>query len=126
MRLTVRMKDPLYDVRDRYAASCNIPEYNDYTGDVVPRFPWLDDNWFVMTTGDKESPFRVLHKDSIICGWPVAKGKSEPEPTYVCIPGKSGKKYTVALSDAGHLSCNCTGYGYRRTCSHVKEVEEIL
>jgi hypothetical protein len=69
MRLTVRMKDPRYDVRHRYASCCVIPEYNDYSGDLVPRFAWLDDNWFVLTTGDKDAPFRILHKDGIICGW---------------------------------------------------------
>lgn len=124
MRLTVRMKDPRYDIRDRYAASCVIPEYNDYTGDLVPRFHWLDDNWFVLTTGDKDAPLRILHKDSIICGWLGGSNSSaDLDTTMVCIPvGK--KSYVVTLADDGSLSCNCTGFSYRRTCSHVKEVEE--
>lgn len=123
MRLTVRMKDPRYDIRHRYAASCVIPEYNDYTGDLVPRFRWLDDNWFVLTTGDKDAPFRILHKDSILCGWLGAGSRSTEELRFVSIPGKSGKQYTVTLSDDNtRFSCNCTAYGYRRKCSHVDEV----
>lgn len=123
MRLTVRMKDPRYDVRDRYAASCNIPFSNDYTGNILPNLPWMSDNQFLMATGNPDAPYRILDKDRIICGWtaPTVSGQSDPE--YVLIPGKSGRKYTVSICDGGNLICNCTGFGYRRTCSHVKEVE---
>ena len=124
MRLTVRMKDPRYDVRDRYATCCVIPEYNDYTGDIAPRFPWLDDNWFVLTTGDKDAPFRILHKDGIICGWlGVDNGTNDLSNRMVSIP-RGDKSYTVTLCDDNSFACNCTGFGYRRTCSHVREVEE--
>jgi hypothetical protein len=122
MRLTVRIKDPRWDARDRYAAGV-VKEYTDYTGDVVPRFPWLDDNWFVMTTGDKDAPFRILHKDNILGGWLDNTSRSTEELRFVSIPGKSGKQYTVTLSDDNtRFSCNCTAYGYRRKCSHVDEV----
>ena len=124
MHITVRMKDPLYDVRDRYSPSCNIPEYNDYTGNLVPRFPWLDNNWFVLTTGDKDAPFRILHKDSIICGWLGGSVNHTVESnTMVCIP-RGDKLYTVTLCDDNSFACNCTAYGYRRTCSHIREVME--
>jgi hypothetical protein len=123
MRLTVRIRNILYDKRDRYSPSCLISPYNDYTGDIVPRFPWLSSDQFVMTTGDSDAPYRILEKDAILCGWTAPSEPSNREPSYVCIPGKNGKQYTVALADNGSLSCNCTGYGYRRTCSHVKEVE---
>jgi len=125
MRLTVRMKDPRYDIRHRYASSCVIPEYNDYTGNVVPRFPWLDDNWFVMTTGDKDAPYRILHKDGIMCGWlDRTAGSSNFYNTMVVIP-RGDKSYTVTLTDDSKFVCNCTGFGYRRTCSHVREVMAI-
>jgi hypothetical protein len=121
MRLTVRIKDPRWDARDRYAAGV-VKEYTDYTGDVVPRFPWLDDNWFVMTTGDKDAPFRILHKDNIICGWLGNTSLSnDTSNTMVVIP-RADKSYTVTLCDDGSFACNCTGFGYRRTCSHIREV----
>ncbi len=124
MRLTVRMKDPRYDVRHRYASCCVIPEYNDYSGDLVPRFAWLDDNWFVLTTGDKDAPFRILHKDGIICGWLGSSDSSDPgHSTMVCIP-RNGKSYTVSLCNDGSLACSCTSYGFRRRCSHIDEVME--
>lgn len=125
MRLTVRMKDPLYDVRHRYSRSCNIPEYNDYTGHVLPNPPWLGSDYFCLSTGDPESPIRMLFKDNIICGWlnPKDKNGKIEEPNFVVIP-KNGKNYTVSLDHRGSLSCNCTGFNYRRTCSHITEVLE--
>jgi hypothetical protein len=122
MRLTVRIRNVLYAVRDRYSPSCLISPYNEYTGDIVPRFPWLDDNWFCLR--EDNGDVRVLFKDNIICGWRVAATRNiDDDRKYVCIPGKNGKQYTVSLDTSGRLSCNCTGWGYRRTCSHVKEVE---
>lgn len=123
MRLKVRMKNVLYDVRDRYAASCIISPYSDYTGDIVPRLPWLDNDWFCLR--EDNGDVRVLFKDNVVCGWRVAASRhSDDERKYACIPGKNGRLYTVGMDDSGSLSCNCTGWGYRRTCSHVKEVME--
>lgn len=122
MRLTVRMKDPRHDIRHRYAASCCIPEYNDYTGDIIPRFRWLDDNWFVLREDDGTT--RILHKDGIICGWlGSSNSNSDSERLYVSIP-RGNKSYTVTLGSDNRFHCDCTGYGYRRTCSHIAEVME--
>ena len=124
MRIKVRMKDPRYDVRDRYMAGI-IPEYNDYTGTVMPNPKWLGEDYFCLSTNIPESPVRMLYKDNIICGWlnpEIENGKSE-EPNVVVIP-KNGKNYFVSMDDRGHLYCNCTGFGYRRTCTHVAEVME--
>ena len=36
-----------------------------------------------------------------------------------------GKHYYVSYNISGSFyNCNCTGFGYRRTCSHVKAVAE--
>ena len=124
MRLKVRMKDPLYDVKDRYSPSVYIPHSNDYVGQVLPNPPWLGSDYFCLSTDNAESPMRMLFKDNIICGWRMPETDYEKEePTHVAIP-KNGKVYTVSMDNRGHLSCNCTGFGYRRTCSHVNEVLE--
>jgi hypothetical protein len=123
MRLTVRMKDPRYDIRDRYSFSCCIPEFHDYTGDLVPRFRWLDNNWFVLREDDGTT--RILHKDNIINGWTAPGVEHVSTRRYVSIPGKSGKQYTVSLDNDGlRFNCDCVGFGYRSTCSHVQEVME--
>ena len=79
-------------------------------------------NWFVLREDDGNT--RILHKDGIICGWMHA-GRSNPdtECLYVSIP-RGNKSYTVTLGSDNRFSCDCTGYGYRRTCSHVAEVME--
>lgn len=38
----------------------------------------------------------------------------------------SDKEYTVKLTKAGKLSCNCWGYMAHKKCKHVKEVQESL
>ena len=121
MRLKVRIANVLYPIRDRYAASCNISPHNDYTGYIVPNFPWLSDEWFCLR--EDNGDVRTLFKDNIICGWrmPNNSNVSDP-PRYVCIP-KGNKQYTVSLSnDSRSFICNCTGFGYRHKCSHVEEV----
>lgn len=124
MRLTVRIKDVRWEARDRYAAGV-VQEFHDYTGDLVPRFPWLDDNWFVLTTGDKDAPFRILHKDGIICGWLRSSSQQPVDQRFVSVTGKSGKRHSVYLSDDGlQFTCDCTSYSYRRRCSHIDEVME--
>lgn len=123
--ITVRMKNILYDVRHRYSASVYIPEYNDYTGEIVPKPSWCKDNQFALTTGDKDAPFRILETDNIICGWLLPVSEQSVDRRYASIPGKSGRRHNVYLSDDGlQFSCDCTGFGYRRTCSHVTEVME--
>lgn len=122
-RLTVRVRNILYDVRHRYSPSVFIPEYNDYTGDVAPRPSWCNSDQFALTTGDEDAPIRIIESDSIICGW-LHRGMDDIR--VVSIPGKHGKRYTVTVADSGRLSCNCTGFGYRKTCSHVTEVMEAI
>ena len=39
---------------------------------------------------------------------------------------KSGKRYTVALSDAGVFGCSCLAWTRRRIeCSHIKKLKRI-
>lgn len=117
----VRMRDPRWEARDRYMAGI-ISEYNDYIGDVSDGPRYLNDEWFTLTEADGN--VRILFKDNVICSWRVARdSSSRPEHNYVRIP-RDGKTYTVSLDSRGGLVCNCTGFSYRKTCTHVKEVME--
>lgn len=123
MRITVRIRNILYDVRDRYSASVYIPPYNDYTGDIAPRPRWCSDEQFALTTGDSDAPIRILEKSSIICGWLRSSSQQPVDQRFVSVTGKSGKRHSVYLSDDGlQFTCDCTSYSYRRRCSHVEEV----
>lgn len=127
MRLRVRVKNSQYEVRHRYASYMHIPEYHDYEGEIYPNPKWVRDDSFCLTTGDKQFPFRVLDKESIICGWRLPNvSKTIEEANRISIMVPTPKSTYIVTSDGIDHSCNCTGFSYRRTCSHVKEIENGL
>lgn len=128
MRLRIRVSNPLYAYRHTYASYIQIPEYYEYEGEIVsPKPKWLSDNQFMMDTGEDESVLRVLDKDRIICGWVPGDSARPTNPTSVTVKSESsGKSYIVSLADGGlFLRCNCMGYSYRKTCSHIQRVMEV-
>lgn len=127
-RLRVRVRNTMYDRRDRYDGS--IPAFNEYEGDIYPNPQWVSSDSFCLTTGDEQFPFRIIAKEDIIHGWLIPSVPSlsadkslpseVPAPQTYQIESK-GKTYLVTRIN-NKLSCNCTGFSYRRTCSHIKEV----
>ena len=69
MILTVRMKNPVYHMRNAYASYVQVPEYNDYIGSVLPNPKWVKDDSFCLSSGTGKYDFRILKKDNVICGW---------------------------------------------------------
>lgn len=127
MRLRVRVKNIQYERRHVYASYMHIPEYNDYEGEVYPNPKWVGNDCFCLTTADKQFPFRVISKDRIICGWRLPNvSKTIEEANRISIMIPTAKSTYIVTSDGINHSCNCTGYSYRRTCSHVKEIENGL
>lgn len=122
-RLRIRVKNAMYERRDRYGY--HIPEFNEYEGEVVPNPKWVGDDSFCLSTGNASFPFRVIAKEAIECGWQLpsvaVRHRSAPETRVV--EGSNGKKY-VLTKEGKRWACNCTGYSYRKTCSHVKLAEE--
>lgn len=128
MRLRIRVLNPMYAYRHTYASYIQTPEYNEYEGEIMDRkaFAWLKPDQFIMSTGDEDAPYRIIDKDRIICGWRIKSVRHSSDVLdHVSIPGKSGKSYIVSVGSRGDLRCNCLGFSYRRTCTHVSEVEEI-
>lgn len=117
MRLRIRVRNSMWPYRDRYASYVVIPEFCEYEGTVVRKPSWLEDNQFMITTGDSQAPFRILCKDDIVCGW-----RLEDVGDVHVVPGRNGRQYMVTVSDDGDLNCNCVGFGYHNHCSHVGEV----
>ena len=57
-----------------------------------------------------------------IYGW---KDPSEPEPsanTWTVV-GSKGDRYTVELNGTDY-TCSCSGFKYRGSCRHVKEIQD--
>jgi len=120
MRLRVLIKNEMYSRRDRYG--CHIHESTEYEGEVYPNPPWVKDDSFCLTTGDSSFPFRVLSKDNIIHGWTnISPPPNVGLKTYQ-VKGSNGKMYIVT-KNKNSISCNCTGYSYRKTCTHIIGIE---
>lgn len=116
--LRVRMYNPLYPKRNRYANSAAIQEFVEYEGEVVkPKPKWVSDDHFCLTTGDARFPLRILVKDDIVDGWLI---KSNSQKTY-----QIKDKYFVTKNGSSYV-CTCTGFSYRRNCSHVQEVMSLV
>ena len=121
MRLQVRVRNSMYERRSFYAYP--IAEFLTFTGDVYPRPSWVKDDQFCLTTGNPQFPFRVIDKDIIVDGYELgvdASSKASNPQSYIVQGAKSS--YVVTRDAGDKLSCNCTGFSYRRTCSHVKEI----
>lgn len=126
MRLRIRVKNLQYEQRHVYASYMHIPEFVDYEGEVYPNAKWIPDGCFCLTTGDPEFPYRVISKDRIICGWKLPNKKMKSDDKTVSILVETPKSMYIVTSDGINHTCNCTGFSYRKTCSHVKEIENEL
>jgi hypothetical protein len=69
LRIKIRYKNAQYEIRDRYASYMHIPEYYDYEGIVVDKPKHVKDDSFCLRYGSGRYDFRILKKDSVICGW---------------------------------------------------------
>jgi hypothetical protein len=123
-RLKVRVANDEYVRRDRLGYY--VPEYHEYVGELYPNPKWVSSDSFCLTTGEEQFPFRIISKESIIHGWLLSSesedsSKVETSKTYQ-VEAK-GKTYLVTQDSRGKLSCNCTGFSYRKTCTHVKDID---
>ena len=97
-----------------------VPDHSVYVGRVVsPRPSWLSKDEFLFTTGDIDSPVRILDKKNIIEAWVSHKNIDDG---VTLVPGEK-RPYVVTRGPFGRYSCNCTAYGYRQRCSHTDGVK---
>lgn len=117
MRLKVR--NPLWSIRDRYFFP--VEEYVMYTGERIDTPKWVEYP-AVCITAPIPSKIRIIPLDSVVSMdeeavvHKPASGSSLPR--VVRVPGSNGKEYLVTVQGKVK-SCNCTGYGFRRTCKHL-------
>ena len=115
--VTLTVKNPLWDRRSVYGYA--VAELETYTGTVLPNPIWVGADQLCLSTGTVQFPFRVLDRDRIV-GLSEAVGQSESK--VFNIAGSKGKNYVVTV-ESGLWGCNCVGFGYRRSCSHVVEAK---
>jgi hypothetical protein len=100
--------------------------HNTYTGIVVPSSRKFT---FAVRTGNERHLISEFEADDpavlsieILKG--AAAGKTNARVFKVRVKS-TGKTYFVS-SVNGKLNCNCTGFSYRRTCSHVVNVRKVV
>ena len=115
--VTIKVSNPLWVGHERYASNV-IAESTSFTGTVLPSPVWVRDDQLCLSTGIAEFAFRVIAKADIL----KSSLQAPPVPelqTLWQIPGKHKGQVYIVNRDGNRWSCNCVGYGYRKTCSHV-------
>lgn len=120
--VTVKVRNSMYDVRDRYANGYVGPEFNYYTG-IVVREKWHGDDRIGLTTDMKHFPVRVLSLANIVevMGAKVDYVPVKSARETITVQGSKGNTYIVTKEN-GKATCTCPGFGFRKTCKHVQEV----
>ena len=116
--VTIKVRNSLYDVRDRYANGYVGPEFNEYTGIVVHE-KWYGDDRIGLTTDMKHFPVRVLNRANIVevMGAKVDYTPVKSSRETITVQGSKGNTYIVTKEN-GKVSCSCPGYSFRKSCKH--------
>ena len=120
--VTIKVRNALYDVRDRYANGYVGPEFNNYTGTIV-REKFFATDEVGITTGDPRFPVRRIHRARIV---EVGGAKLDYTPIKSdritkTVQGSKGNTYIVTAEN-GKATCTCQGYSFRKSCKHTLEV----
>jgi hypothetical protein len=120
--VTVKVRNPLYHARNRYANGYVGPEFAEYTGTVVHE-KWHGDDKIGLTTDVRGYPVRVLSKSNIVevSGAKVDYTPVKSDREIITVQGSKGNTYIVTKEN-GKVSCSCPGHQYRKTCKHVQEI----
>ena len=120
--VTFRVRNALYNNRAIYSSGVYIPEYNTYTGKIITNPNWVEPDYICLTTGNNKFPYRIISKTDIITeGFQVNPNVSNSSWE---IEGSNSKKYLVTR-EGTHWACNCVGFGFRRSCSHVVKAKSL-
>lgn len=120
---TIKVRNPLYEVRDRYFFY--ISEFEEFTGEVIKNPAWIDDDYVTMTTGNSVYPLRFLRKDTIVGFEAPSKIQAPAWETFeIKSSSRKGGSYVVTRNGKS-WSCNCIGFGFHKNCRHIKEAKSL-
>ena len=97
------------------------PEFFEYEGEEV-QVKWLNPGQIALSTGNTEFPFRVINKSLIISINNQAMEQKDLSVKTFNVKGSKGDSYTVTVG-SGKMHCTCSGFQFRKSCKHVKEVD---
>lgn len=122
--ISVKVKNPLWEVRDRYFIY--IPEFNFYKGVIVQQKRFAATQ-IGLTTDDSDFSVRILEKKHIVAINEQEinfKDLEEIKPISFKVTGSKGNVYTVVRDSAG-TTCDCPGFTFRRNCKHITEMQLV-
>jgi hypothetical protein len=97
------------------------PEFFEFEGEEV-QVKWLNPGQIALSTGNPEFPFRVINKSLIISINNQAMEHKDLSVKTFNVKGSKGDSYTVTVG-SGKMHCTCSGFQFRKSCKHVKEVD---
>lgn len=103
------------------SANPQAPKTVQYRGDILRSERWDPPETFRMT-GNKEFPTRVIGFGCVlkINGATMIQGAKKDDERIVRIPSSKGdKEYVVVINTNGKHTCDCPGFGFRKTCRHI-------
>lgn len=108
----------------------NEPDIIQYVGTVLPNPKWITSaNQFCITSDDPRVGWRVIDVKNVISidGTLVVQTQQEDAPVAktVVIKGSKGDNYIVTVKPDGSATCECTGFGYRKKCSHIDKAKAM-
>lgn len=119
--VTIKVRNPVWNMRKAYASYVHVPEFNEYTGTVIRDHKAVREGQIGLTTGERVFDMRVIDIDRIV-GFESAKSShAEPELTWM-VQGSKGSEYVVRKEGTSY-TCSCPGYGFRRACKHIDQIK---
>jgi hypothetical protein len=122
--VTVQVRNPQWSQRSKYAFP--MEEFNTYTGEVVPSPRWVGPDQICIGTGNVSFPFRVIDLDRIHGQTSeIAPAEESLRSSWTVAGSKAGQTYLVTRQGL-QWSCNCLGFGYRRSCTHINQAKSLI
>jgi hypothetical protein len=94
-----------------------------FKGEIINNPKWLDNDYISIHTDNKEYPISHIHKKFII-GFDFGVERSIIR-VFKVTSKLNGKTYNV-VSKKGNVSCDCTGFQFRRVCKHSTKIKNLL
>lgn len=101
------------------------PETATYEGIVKRSDSWMRADEFNMTTGLKNFPVRTISLSNVISINGMKFNELPKDDTRIVnVKGSKGDIYKVTVRNGVGQSCTCTGFGFRKRCSHLSQVSK--
>ena len=108
-----------------------IRKYAIYGGTIPPATMELNGNRYIMPGWYKLPDDEPTPELKDIAFYPYKPKKDnipniDSNKVYKVRSSKGDKVYEVKVNSSGSLECECPGYGFRRSCRHIKEIQSSL